>query len=320
MSKVLITGINGFAGQHLARELHAQDCEVIGTGHRGSLDSSTQNFVSQYFECDLTDPTAVEKLPWEEVDAVVSLAGLANVGNSFTTKAAEEYKRVNVGVLSTFCEVLVAKHLLPRVLAISSGAVYDPAQPMPFSESARLVSDGSPYAMSKIMMEQAADQFRAQGLDVVVVRPFNHSGPAQQTGFLIPDLYQKIRHAQQTNQPLMLGKLTNKRDFTDVRDVVKAYASLALALPDLDHTIYNVCSGHSVAGSTILDLLLKYMDATDIEIKPDMKEMAPSRPQSKNPQDLFGSYERLHQELGWQPTIPLEQTIADFVKWENSND
>lgn len=305
MPNVLVTGVNGFVGQHLARELHSRGCGVIGTGHSEPAAPSIAELLENYVACDLTDAAQVERLPLDKVDAVISLAGLANVGGSFDRP--DEYKHVNVAVLATVCDRLLSLGAAKRVIAVSSGAVYDPNQPQPLSEDSRTVQDGSPYALSKLLMEQSAADFRKRGLDCVIVRPFNHSGPGQRAGFIIPEVYKKIRNAQSTGEPVLVGNLKTKRDYTDVRDIVRAYTDLALA-ERLEHDTYNVCSGRSVSGQAIVDLLCKELGVENIKIAVDQSLLRPN-----DPPELYGTYARLKAATDWQPVIPLEQTIKDFV-------
>ena len=303
---ILITGINGFVGKHLAREAVAQGHSVIGVGVNGGLDESLAGIVSRYELCDLTDALAVAKLNLEGVQAIINLAGLAKVGSSFGQ--AELYKRVNVDVLAVLGRRLLAEKSKVRLIAISSSMVYDSAQPMPLSEASRTSGAGSPYADSKLLMEAAAAELKSQGLDCVVMRPFNHIGPGQESGFLVPDLYQQIEGVIKRSQPLLVVNLSSKRDYTDVRDVAKAYLSIA-AKPTLAHNVYNVCSGHSVSGTEILANLLAQMGLKET-IKPqvDQAKMRPS-----DVAELYGSAERLRAETGWQPTIPIAQSLKDFI-------
>lgn len=302
----MITGINGFVGKHLARELHGRKLNIIGVGRDVSVSPEIAKMVSRYFQCDLTNENDVSKLPLGELDAVVSLAGLAKVGESFDEP--ELYNHVNVAVLSVLGAKLKAIKSTARVIAVSTGAIYDSHQPMPLSEGSKIITTGSPYALSKIAMEQEAMRLVGLGLDCVIVRPFNHIGPGQEDGFLVPDLYAKIQTAIKTGGKLEVGDLTTKRDYTDVRDVVRAYADLVLA-PKLNYPIYNVCSGHSVSGDNLLELLVKEMGQTEqiqVVINPDLV-----RP--NDPKDLYGNNERLCTETSWRPIIELEQTIRDFV-------
>lgn len=308
----MVTGVNGFVGKHLVRELVARKCTVTGVGRDKNVDKSLENIVSNYYSCDLTDKSAVAILPLDSIDAVINLAGLAKVGESFDKP--DFYKHVNVGVLSVLSERLLALSSGARVIAVSTGAVYDPGQPMPLHEGSILITSGSPYALSKIDMEIVVSDLRSRGLDCIIARPFNHIGPGQDIGFLVPDLYTKILRASQSDGTIAVGNLTTKRDYTDVRDVVRAYADLAVA-PTLQHTVYNVCSGRSVSGGKILELLLKETGQVGkINVTTDSAFIRPN-----DPEDLFGSNERLHNETGWQPTIPLEQTITDFVNSKSAD-
>ena len=302
---MLVTGVNGFVGKHLARELKEQGDEIIGVGREDRPSSELKGLLADYYICDLMDQAAVAKLPLEGVNVVISLAGLARVGDSFAEP--EKYKAVNVGVLTNLLAVLADRELKPRVIAISTGTVYDPNQPLPLNEESKLVKNGSPYTLSKIAMEQAAQEFRNKGQDIIIVRPFNHIGPGQEEGFLVPDLFAKLKAAKDSGNVIKVGNLATKRDYTDVRDVVKAYASLAHAR-GLIHAVYNVCSGKSVAGKEILGLLLQ-LTSLEVKVETDTSLLRPN-----DILDIYGSYQRLQAEIDWQPQIPLRKTLEDFVK------
>ncbi len=137
MPKIMVTGVNGFVGKHLVRELVARKCTVTGVGRDKNVDKSLENIVSNYYSCDLTDKSAVAILPLDSIDAVINLAGLAKVGESFDKP--DFYKHVNVGVLSVLSERLLALSSGARVIAVSTGAVYDPGQPMPLHEGSILL-------------------------------------------------------------------------------------------------------------------------------------------------------------------------------------
>ncbi len=303
--RILVTGVNGFVGKHLARELSGRGHEVIGVGRNPRLSPDLREHVPEFYDCDLTDAEQVHTIPLDNVAGVISLAGLASVGASFDDP--DRYKRINVGVLTKLCQRMVDEKIAARVIAISTGAIYDARQSLPLTEDSKLITTGSPYAISKLKMEDAARDFHSKGLDCIIVRPFNHIGPGQETGFLVPDLYQKIISSQKNGHELKTGNLKTKRDYTDVRDVVKAYADLVTS-DSLKHNTYNICSGMSVAGQEILDQLLKLMGVS-VKVELDPALMRPS----DNP-DLYGSYQRLRTETGWQPKIPLQKTIEDFVK------
>jgi GDP-4-dehydro-6-deoxy-D-mannose reductase len=216
-----------------------------------------------------------------------------------------KYKAVNVGVLTNLCQALADKKLRPRIIAVSTAYVYDPRQALPITEQSKLIDDGSPYAESKLAMEEAIEDFRTKDLDIIIARPFNHIGPGQEPGFLVPDLFAKLKTAKKI---IKVGNLANRRDYTDVRDVVRAYADLAKA-ESLDFNLYNIASGKSVPGQQIFKLLLDNMGLTNkVQAVVDQKLFRPN-----DFADLYGSHQRLHAETGWQPQIPLQKTLEDFV-------
>jgi GDP-4-dehydro-6-deoxy-D-mannose reductase len=302
---ILVTGVSGFVGQHLARELKQQGFVVFGTGIAPVKE--IPEHCDQYFgDCDLTKISDVRKLPLEKIDSVINLAGLAQMGASFKNESL--YMNTNVAV-----QTMIAKRLFElgaletRIIAISSGAVYDNRQDMPLTESSNLAPQSSPYSRSKIAMELELDNYRKMGLDIIIARPFNHIGPGQTQGFIVPDLTEKIMTA--TNDTLTVGNLKTSRDYTDVRDVVKAYILLA-TLPHLKHDIYNVCSGKSTSGQIILDMLKGALNREDLKTRVDKQYFRPN-----DAVDHFGDNTRLRTDTRWQPKIPLEQTIQDFVDW-----
>lgn len=306
MANILVTGINGFVGKHLARELHGRGHKFIGVGRETDPNPEIGGLLSDYVRCDLTNPNDVLALSIKDLDSVINLAGLARVGDSF--KSPDIYNQVNVQVLTVLGNRLVKEKSRARMIAISTGAVYDPNAKLPLTEDSGIARDCSPYAHSKLLMEKAAAQLSENGLDCVVVRPFNHIGPGQESGFLVPDLYSKIKKSLEIGQPIEVGNLKTRRDYTDVRDVVKAYADLATA-QSLTHNLYNVCSSKSVAGENILNIILELMGAigrVKAEVNPDF-----IRP--NDPMDIFGSHERLSAETSWAPKLSLQQTLKDFV-------
>jgi GDP-4-dehydro-6-deoxy-D-mannose reductase len=313
MKKILVTGTNGFVGKHLVREIANRGHQAYGAGREEAVHPEISALLSSYYVADLTKYEDIAKLPLDTFDTVISLAGLAKAGDSF--KDPELYLKINVDVATVLAEEILKRKLTTRFIAISTGAVYDSNQAMPLTEESSLITEGSPYAKSKILMEEALNKLRKQGLDCIIVRPLNHIGPGQEPGFLVPDLYQKITKAQKDLEPVKVGDLSTKRDYTDVRDVARAYVNLAEA-ESLNNNLYNVCSGKSITGEEILKTLLNAMSATqEIKIEQDPALIRPN-----DPKDLYGSNQRINSVADWHPTIPLNKTIADFVAYENKKD
>ncbi|MGO9027515.1 MAG: GDP-mannose 4,6-dehydratase [Acidimicrobiales bacterium] len=290
----LITGGRGFVGQWLAAHLRELGDDV---------------FVVDV-EVDVTDPVAVLAALTEAApDAVYHLAALTHVGKSWD----EPLKVLQVNVIGTAVLLAAARECGsdPRVLVTSSaevyGAVTDPSK-LPLGEDSP-TAPLTPYAASKLAAEALVDQaFRGHGQPVITVRPFNHIGPGQTPNFAVPALAKRIVEAERDNAPsIVVGNLSAKRDFTDVRDVVRAYRML------VDNgepgTIYNVCSGHDVAIQEIADELLALAGASlSLEVDPALV-----RPVEVP--ELRGDPSRLQAATSWKPELPLGQTLADILEY-----
>lgn len=309
MTKILVTGINGFVGHHVAAELHKRDVMIIGVGNQKEPQEDLLGIVGEYISCDLTNAHEVSRIDLGEVDAIINLAGFAKVGES--RGRGELYNRVNVGVHATLYQECLNQGVSPRVIAVSTGAVYDSEQTMPITESSALVPDErtNEYVISKKLTEEAVLGFNDKGLHCIIVRPFNHTGPGQLPGFLLPDLYEQVQQSIATGEPMKVGNLQTKRDFTDVRDVARAYVELATCSEaSLRHDVYNICSGKSTQGQEILDILARACGANELKAETDS-----ARLRSNDVMDIYGSYERLAQDTGWQPEISVSQMVEDFV-------
>lgn len=305
---ILVTGVNGFVGKHLTRELVQHGHQVVGIGNREpQAHPEIADILTAYYRCDITVPDEVANLELANISAVINLAGLANVGASFDNP--DLYMSVNVKVLSVLGEAFLRANLNGRMVAISSGALYDPNQPMPLSEHSKTVSSGSPYALSKLAMEDAAQDLRNKGLDCIVARPFNHIGPGQGLGFLIPDLANKLKNTDPTNPTISAGNLKTIRDYSDVRDIVSAYAMLATA-EKLESNLFNVCSGNGKSGEDIVKALCASLniDFGNLTIEVDQSLIRPT-----DPAKIVGDSSRLQAETGWRSKIKLEQTVQDIV-------
>lgn len=289
--KALITGGGGFVGTHLAEHLRASGDEVA------SID----------MEIDVTDPAAIREAVLEiSPDAIYHLAALAHVGDSWSDPS----KVLSVNVIGTANVLAAARQLEQacRTLVISSAEVYGIVTPdeLPLTEASEL-RPASPYAASKAAAEQVAQQAaRGFGQEVVVARPFNHIGPGQAPTFAVPALAKRIVDAKAAGESwLPVGTLTTRRDFTDVRDVVRAYR-LLIAL-GTSGEVYNVASGADVGIGAIADRLLELAGA-ELELRADPDLMRPV-----DVPVLRGDASRIADATGWKPEISLEQTLTDVL-------
>lgn len=296
-----ITGANGFVGTHLATLAREAGHTVIGIGREDTPGEALAPSVDRYLHADLYDAWPLDS----EVNAIVHLAGLAAVGPSF--RDPQRYIDVNSGIMTRMCETLLAQGHHPRLVVVSSGAVYaPPADATPVTEDAP-VTFTSPYAIAKLLVESQARYYGTRGLDTVIARPFNHIGPGQGAGFLIPDLITAVRELPQ-GDAITVGNLDTARDYTDVRDVARAYLTLAFA-EGHRHELYNVATG---AAHTGRDVLRTISGALGREVPPTAVDPARLRP--NDPPIIVGDATRLRDEYGWEPVIPWTRSITERVR------
>jgi GDP-4-dehydro-6-deoxy-D-mannose reductase len=239
-------------------------------------------------------------------DAIYHLAALTHVGDSWERR--EEYRRVNVVGTAHVLDAAFAVAPSAVTLVVSSSEVYGVVQPrdLPIDEG-HAVSPVNPYAQSKVDAERVALlASRERGQHVVVARPFNHLGPGQSSTFVVPALVHRLLDASDSSESeIVVGDLSTRRDFTDVRDVVRAYRLLiSMATPG---EIYNVASGRDVAIRTIAELLIDDL-APGMRMKIDPALFRPIElPVSR------GSYQKLHGATGWEPEIALRTSLRDVI-------
>ncbi|MCL4445994.1 MAG: GDP-mannose 4,6-dehydratase [Actinobacteria bacterium] len=291
--RALVTGGKGFVGKWLVEHLRDSGDEVV------VIDKETDVANAQEI-----GPAIVNAAP----DVVYHLAALSHVGESWDSPS--EVLRVNV--LGT-AEVLAATRRSggdTKVIVISSAEVYGSIAPemLPVDETAP-VAPVTPYAASKAAAEQVALQaWRGYGQPVVVARPFNHVGPGQAPSFAVSALSRRIVEAALSGAAsIAVGTLSTRRDFTDVRDVVRAYRWLAeVGAPG---ETYNVCSGRDVAILDIAEALLK-LSSADLKLVTDESLVRPV-----DVPVLCGDPTRISELAGWKPEIPLEETLRDVISY-----
>lgn len=301
MKKIMVTGASGFVGRHLVDMLLGDGATVITLGSTQSLEPETMSSKNnRHFSIDLMDRLALEKINFLDFDYVVHLAGLAAVGPSFDNPM--QYINTNMGIEINLFEEALKQRAFPKFLIISSGSVYDPGSSMPLKEDSPILPN-SPYSLSKIGQEQVAKYYSTRGFECIIARPFNHIGPGQGPGFIVSDFVQQIKNPRETS--IRVGNLEPKRDYTDVRDIVRAY-SMLLESGKSGET-YNVCSGRSVSGRSILNDLVEY-SSTNKKILIDNSKFRPT-----DAMDIYGNNQKLRQHTGWKPEISLEKTLKDVL-------
>jgi len=308
--RVLVTGISGFAGSHLAELVLDQPAELHGTVlSRVSVPALGRRLEQVHVHrLDLTDLAATRDLLSRVApDWIFHLAGWSAVGEAWEHRA--EALRINVQTTFSLLEGLRALKLPARVLLVSSGAVYGavPETRQPIHEEMPL-RPLTPYALSKACLELYAVHYAlGEGLDIVTVRAFNHFGPRQRPGFVSSDLARKIVEIEEgRTEALQVGNLEARRDFTDVRDIVRAYW-LALRHGERGE-IYNIASGKAVSVREIVDGLCA-LSHRPIQVRPD-----PRRQRRNDLSVLVGDPTKFRTLTGWTPEIPLERTLADILE------
>lgn len=291
--RALITGAGGFVGTHLAKHLAESGDTVLET------DQSTDGV-------DITDADAVaELLDTTRPEVIYHLAGWADVGGSWA--APTTAFRVNAeGTLNILLAAVKAG--VERVLVVSSADVYGAVaeHDLPIVETTPL-RPVSPYAASKVAADFLGLQaFLGRGLGVLRVRAFNHLGPGQTDKFVASALASRIaRNELDGTDVLPIGNLSARRDFTDVRDVVRAYR--LLVTDGTPGEVYNVCSGRDVAVQELAEILLSSA-ARPMRFETDESLLRPV-----DVPVLRGDHTKLTDATGWEPNIPLTQTLSDLL-------
>ncbi len=307
--KVLITGATGFAGRHLCSYCLERDVQVHAVVRADRPDPAMGGV--EVHPADLRDPDQVAAVIGRvRPDHVVHLAGASSVGQSFREPLPTW--DINLGGTLGVLEALRAAAADTPALLVTSGEVYGRVEvdDLPVTEATPM-RPLSPYGASKAAADIAARQYRdTEGLNVVRVRAFNHVGPGQDPRFVLPNVARQIAQAEHDGHETVevhVGNLDTRRDFTDVRDMVRAYWML-MQHGDPDAT-YLACSGASRPVRELIEGL-----APHARIPVTFVSDAGLRRSGEQP-DLYGSPERLRADTGWSPEIPLETTLADTLQW-----
>jgi GDP-4-dehydro-6-deoxy-D-mannose reductase len=291
-ARTLVTGGSGFAGRHLVERL---DDPVAPT--RGELD--------------LLDAGATREAVRETAPGLIfHLAAVASVARSWNAPA--ETVTANLAMTANLVEAIRVEAPQATLVLVSSGEIYGPPESLPVDEGAPLRPQ-NPYAVSKAACDLLGAQYAdAHGMHVVRLRPFNHAGPGQSDDYVIGTLTRQAAVAEAagaTECVLRTGNVDSARDFTDVRDVVRAYVDAA----SLEAGVWNVASGRSTSVRELIELVQK---ATWVPVR---HEVDPAKLRPSDVPEIRGTAERLRASTGWAPEIPIERTIEDALNaWRES--
>lgn len=312
--KILITGASGFVGSHLIDYLVLDPNNVLfGTHFSKSLPRNLEQVKNklQLLETDLRNEDEVYALIDKiKPDIIYHLAAFTSAADSF--KSPRETILNNIACQINIFEAMRKSNLLnSKTLVVSSAEVYGSVkkEDLPMNEETPL-NPTNPYAVSKLTQDFLGLQyFLSYELKAVRVRPFNHVGPRQAPNFVVSAFAQKIVEIEKGKRDpvLPVGNLEAKRDFTDVRDVVKAYSFLMEQ--GKSGEVYNIGSGVSYKIAEVLDKLLSFSSAK-IKVEVDKSLFRPI-----DDPELVCDNTKINQLTGWKPEIPIEKTLKDTLDY-----
>lgn len=291
--KALVVGASGFVGGWLVGHLIECGDEVVTTP--AELDIVDRAALFEFFDAN-------------PVDVVFHLAAISSVPESWRDTQATI--RVNVEGTSNICEAMSRRDHPGRLVFISSSEVYGRVRPgdLPVTERTELWPV-TPYASSKAAAELVVRQaFTGRGIETVTARAFNHIGPGQSEIFVASALARRVVEAELSGRPsITVGNLNARRDFTDVRDVVRAYRSMAIDA--VAGETYNVCSSVGRSIDEVAQSILRVVDAkVELVVDPDLVRAV-------EVEEIRGSYAKLQEATGWSPKWELDATFASVVAY-----
>lgn len=304
---ILITGATGFVGCHLRKRLHSPGNEIWGSAYPSFPEDSSGDHL---FYLDIRFAEDVRKLVREiKPERVFHLAALSNVRHSWSRKK-ETLETNIIGTLNLWEGI---REFSPgaRVLYVSSSDIYgkESLSREALTEKGEVLTT-NPYAYSKWAAELLSQFYgRIENMDIVIARPFPHTGPGQSSDFVCSDWACQIARIEKgKNEPVIhVGNISVERDFTDVRDVVSAYAELIEKGERGE--VYNVCSGRSYSLQSILERLLSFSQE-DISVRVDSQKL-----RKADIPRLMGDNRKIKGAISWEPQIPLERSLKDLLEY-----
>jgi len=313
MKKILITGATGFVGTHLISHLLTlRQYEIYGTYRsEQSLENFPLKDQIKFVKAELSDREQVKKILSEvKPDAVFHLAAQSAIAESIKNPLETLHNNID-SELFLFEGLRELEMLNTKIMIVLSADVYGYvlSEDLPIDEDTPF-RPGNPYAVSKITCDFLAYQYwRSYQLPIVRLRSFTHVGPGQKTGFVTSDFAKQIAEIEKGKQEpiIKVGNLEAKRDFTDVRDIVKAYA--LLLEKGKAGEVYNIGSGQSHKIKDVLDF---FLSKARVEIK---SEIDPNKLRPSDTPDFVADYSRMQKLTGWKPEIPFETTLEDVLNY-----
>jgi len=310
--KALITGISGFAGSYLAEFLINKGYKVFGTFFDKSTFSNLDGFIDKItlYQCDIRNYDNLKKIIKKvQPDEIYHLAAISFVPTSLKDPKLT-FDTNLYGTLNLYQAIIELK-FNPKILFVGSADEYGVVNEndLPIKEEC-LLRPMNPYSISKASADFLSyAYFKNYNLNIIRVRPFNHIGPRQSLEFVCSSFAKQIAEIEKglKESILKVGNLDAKRDFSDVRDVVRAYW-LAIQ-KGKSGEVYNICSGNVVSIKVLLNRLLN-MSKKKIKIIQDPKRLRPS-----DIPLLVGDFKKFTKQTDWKPETPLEKTLKDILNY-----
>lgn len=308
MPKVFITGINGFVGHHLV------DCLISDYSITGLTvdEPTTADKNIKYFFGDITDRKIVrDSIAKIKPEYIIHLAAIATSWTQDITALFDVNLFGTINVYESVLEIQSQSQYNPKIIYVSSAEVYGQANNPESIDELSLLNPVNHYAASKVSADRISyDYVQNKKLNIIIVRPFTHTGPGQNKGFFIPDMASQIAELEKypEKSELLAGNLEAVRDYSDVRDVVRAY-KLIMESDIPPGEVLNICSGSGIRIREVLNMLLK-MSNKKIVVKTD-----PSRLRPSDTPVIIGNNNKIKKLVNWKPEISFSMTLSDTLEF-----
>lgn len=314
MNRILITGFSGFVARHFIQflwenKVKAEICGIDIAQPMYDHECYGENIKIQFHQIDLLDNNRLEKVIRDFTpDYILHLASYSSVAYSWR-HPVESFKN-NTNIFLNLISFVKDVNSDCRILSVGSSEEYGNVEEhdLPLSEIHPL-NPVSPYAVARVSQEMLSKVYSdSYGMNIILTRSFNHIGPFQDVRFVVPGFIQRILDVYETGKKqgiIETGDLTIIRDFVDVRDVVKAY--WLLLCKGISGQTYNICSGKGIPLQKIINIISESLDL-DIMTKTNTDYIRPN-----DNRVIIGTYDKIYNELGWKPEIPVEKTILDMI-------